>query len=259
MRELFPKIKVGLKIPCSYRLTDTLFSRTRPEVIVFTVAMITSVLTTTHLGQLDRLAACTLSCGSCLLLMWLLFKWSYPRRVYHLPKTKIREKCWKQLGLHTNRSRDPAKPSEPWAVPWLRRLVAGLSPPSPGFDTGSVHVGFVVDKVALGQVFPLILRFSPVSFNPPVLKKTNHLRHRVAQLASRLRCVRSICCGAIYKKNLWTFVCTAFWCFLCEKDQTCRGGQASLHLDVERTVRQIIFVVIWLSNSELEIKENGNI
>jgi hypothetical protein len=42
----------------------------------------------------------------------------------------------------------------PLAVPWLRRLVAGLSPWRPGFDPGSVHVGFVVDKVALGQVFP---------------------------------------------------------------------------------------------------------
>jgi hypothetical protein len=34
-------------------------------------------------------------------------------------------------------------------VPWLRSLVAGLSPRRPG----SVQVGFVVDKVALGQVF----------------------------------------------------------------------------------------------------------
>ena len=55
------------------------------------------------------------------------------------------------------------------AVPWLRRLVAGLPPQRPGFDPGSVHVGFVVDKVALGQVFPRVLRFSPVSFIPPVL------------------------------------------------------------------------------------------
>ena len=36
-------------------------------------------------------------------------------------------------------------------VPWLRLLVAGLSPLKPGFDSESVHVGFVVDKVALGQ------------------------------------------------------------------------------------------------------------
>ena len=39
-------------------------------------------------------------------------------------------------------------------MPWLRRLVAGFSPRRPGLDAGSVHVGFVVDKVALGQVFP---------------------------------------------------------------------------------------------------------
>jgi len=52
-------------------------------------------------------------------------------------------------------------------VPWLRRLVAGLSPRRPGFAPGSVHVGFVVDKVALGQVFLRVLRFSPVSIIPP--------------------------------------------------------------------------------------------
>jgi hypothetical protein len=49
------------------------------------------------------------------------------------------------------------------AVPWLRRLVAGLSPRRPGFDRGPVHVGCVVDKVALGQVFPRVHRFSPVN------------------------------------------------------------------------------------------------
>jgi hypothetical protein len=49
-------------------------------------------------------------------------------------------------------------------VPWLRRLAAGLPPRRPGFDLGSVHVGFVVDKVALGQVFLRVLRFSPVNW-----------------------------------------------------------------------------------------------
>jgi hypothetical protein len=56
------------------------------------------------------------------------------------------------------------------------------------FDPGSVHVGFMVDKVALGQVFLWVLRFSSVNFIPPVLyykenekKKTNHLHHTVAQ------------------------------------------------------------------------------
>jgi hypothetical protein len=49
-------------------------------------------------------------------------------------------------------------------VPWLRRLVAGLSLWRPVFEPRSVHVGFVVDKVALGQVFSRELRFSPVNF-----------------------------------------------------------------------------------------------
>jgi hypothetical protein len=53
------------------------------------------------------------------------------------------------------------------AVPWLRRLVASLSPRRPGFDRGSVHVGFV----ALEQVIPPVLRFSPVNFIPPVLHR----------------------------------------------------------------------------------------
>jgi hypothetical protein len=58
------------------------------------------------------------------------------------------------------------------AVPWLRRLVAGLSPRRPRFDPRSVHVGFVVGKMALGQVFPRVLRISPVNFIPPVLHYT---------------------------------------------------------------------------------------
>jgi hypothetical protein len=39
------------------------------------------------------------------------------------------------------------------AVLKLRRLAAGLSPLRPGFNLGSDHVGFVVNKVALWQVF----------------------------------------------------------------------------------------------------------
>jgi hypothetical protein len=33
----------------------------------------------------------------------------------------------------------------------------------------SIHVGFVVDKVALGQVFLRDLRFSPANIIPPLL------------------------------------------------------------------------------------------
>jgi hypothetical protein len=39
------------------------------------------------------------------------------------------------------------------AVMWLSRLVAGLLPRRPDFTLGAVHVGFVVEKLELGQVF----------------------------------------------------------------------------------------------------------
>jgi hypothetical protein len=52
------------------------------------------------------------------------------------------------------------------AVPWLRRLVPGFSPQRHGFDPVSVHVGFVMDKVALGQVFLRVVGFPlSVSFH----------------------------------------------------------------------------------------------
>jgi hypothetical protein len=55
------------------------------------------------------------------------------------------------------------------AVPWLWRLIAGLSPQGPGFDPGAVHVRYMVDGVAPGNVFPWLLRYFPVSVIPPVL------------------------------------------------------------------------------------------
>jgi hypothetical protein len=51
----------------------------------------------------------------------------------------------------------------------MAQAVSCLSPRSPGFAPGSVHVGFVVDKVTLGQVFLLVLRFFTVSIIPPSL------------------------------------------------------------------------------------------
>jgi hypothetical protein len=63
------------------------------------------------------------------------------------------------------------------AVPWFRRLVTGLLPWRPGFDPGSVYVGFVVDKVALGQVFPEYFVF-PCQFHStgaPLLGKIENV------------------------------------------------------------------------------------
>jgi hypothetical protein len=51
----------------------------------------------------------------------------------------------------------------------FKRLVAGFPPRRPGFKPGSSHVGFVVGKVALGQVgFLRVLRFPMPIFIPPI-------------------------------------------------------------------------------------------
>jgi small ligand-binding sensory domain FIST len=45
-----------------------------------------------------------------------------------------------------------------FVVPWLRQLVAGLSPRRTSFAPRSVSVELVVDEVALGQVSVRVLR-----------------------------------------------------------------------------------------------------
>jgi hypothetical protein len=46
-------------------------------------------------------------------------------------------------------------------------VVAGFPPRRPKFVTGSGQLGFVVDEVALGQVFSQVLRFPLPMFIPP--------------------------------------------------------------------------------------------
>lgn len=57
----------------------------------------------------------------------------------------------------------------------VKRLVMGLSPRRPWFDPRSVHVGFVVDKVALAQVYLRSLRLHTLRIIPSVLH--THLLH----------------------------------------------------------------------------------
>jgi hypothetical protein len=54
-------------------------------------------------------------------------------------------------------------------VPWLKQLATGLLPQKPGFMPTSVHVGIVVDKVALGEAFVLVLWVFSVYIIPPWL------------------------------------------------------------------------------------------
>ena len=51
-------------------------------------------------------------------------------------------------------------------VPWLRRLVAGLSPRRSVFNPKPVYVVFVFGKVTIGQEFLRVLHFSAVSITP---------------------------------------------------------------------------------------------
>jgi hypothetical protein len=53
------------------------------------------------------------------------------------------------------------------------RLVAGLSPRRPGFASGSVHVGFVMYKVALEKVFLRVLRVFPCQYHSTVALHTH--------------------------------------------------------------------------------------
>jgi len=55
------------------------------------------------------------------------------------------------------------------AVPWLRQLVAGLSPRRSGFNSKQFLFRYVVDKVALGKVCHTVLRSSHITISPPLL------------------------------------------------------------------------------------------
>jgi hypothetical protein len=59
------------------------------------------------------------------------------------------------------------------AAPQLRSLLAGVPLQRPGFDPRSNHVGFVVDIVALGQVFSEYFG-SPCQFSFHRLLHTHH-------------------------------------------------------------------------------------
>jgi len=62
-------------------------------------------------------------------------------------------------------------------VPQLRLIVAGLSPQRPCSIPSSIHVGFVVDKVALGQISLPVPGSSPVHFITSWLRTRSTVYH----------------------------------------------------------------------------------
>jgi hypothetical protein len=126
-------------------------------------------------------------------------------------------------------------------VPWLRRLVAGLSPQRPGFEPWSVHVGFVVDKVALGQVFPCQFHSTGV---PLLGKNKKKIIAFVTGLHNKPQgCSASVAFAAgpfTTKKNLLVAIQTvcvstpahkgaSSW-FICRPVQNCKKATASFVL-----------------------------
>jgi hypothetical protein len=86
----------------------------------------------------------------------------------------------KVVGNTTNLNHVKEKKDTAQAVPRFRRLVAGLPPRMPGFDPGSVHVASVVEKVALGQVFPPSTSVFHTQFHStaaPLLEKMKNTDH----------------------------------------------------------------------------------
>jgi hypothetical protein len=77
-----------------------------------------------------------------------------------------------------------------WTVPWLRRLVAGLSPQRPGFDPGGQSMWDLWwtkwhwDRVFSEYFgFLLSISFHRCSITMEKQKKPHHLHHRVPQIS----------------------------------------------------------------------------
>jgi hypothetical protein len=62
-----------------------------------------------------------------------------------------------------------------WSMTWQRWLVTVLSPWRPGFFPRLAHVGFVVKKIILGQVFLHVLQFSHQCHSTSALLTFIHL------------------------------------------------------------------------------------
>jgi hypothetical protein len=76
------------------------------------------------------------------------------------------------------------------AMPYLRRLVAKFPPRRPGFEPGSGYMGFVVDKVAPGQVFSEYFGF-PCQFAFHLFLHNHHLSSGAGTIGQRVVAVPS--------------------------------------------------------------------
>ena len=92
-------------------------------------------------------------------------------------------------------------------IPWravAEAVFAGLSQRRLGFDPGSVHVMCVCVcvrvRVELGQVFLGVIRFSPVSMIPPMLRTHVHV-HVVLTRRTDGRSLGTSGKGVLFRKS----------------------------------------------------------
>jgi hypothetical protein len=105
-------------------------------------------------------------------------------------------KCQKTNIFHIHRCGIPQIPHTKnvahiaHCIPYLRRLLAYLSPRTSGFYPRPVHVRFVVDKLTSGQVLLPALLFSFASVIPPVLHSRSFVSHQLFIILTNDRIVK---------------------------------------------------------------------
>lgn len=95
------------------------------------------------------------------------------------------------------KSRQPSVIMSQWTLlicAFLRRLAASLSLRRSGFDPRPVHVRYVMEEVALGQVSFWVLRLSPFRISVDVPYSSIHLLPTLHNLQS-LNNTLKICCA----------------------------------------------------------------
>ena len=92
-------------------------------------------------------------------------------------------------------------------VPWLRRLMAGLSLRMPGFDPRSVRVRLWW-TLTLGQIFLRILRLSSVSIIPPIGTCSSLSPRFSYQIQKDERAKPGIQCGCMSKYCMIGNICS---------------------------------------------------
>jgi hypothetical protein len=107
----------------------------------------------------------------------------------------------------------------PMAVPWLRRLITGLWQQRPGFTRGSVNVGLVVVRVAMGQVFLQLFSF-PCQYHSTLTVHAHILvSHRAEQYARCWPHFRDIVSPHRHEQNTHTHTHTHIYIYISRWNQ----------------------------------------